>query len=70
VQQGQLRAPAIVERGQLVTLYWQAGGLKVSARGEARSAAAADGRVRVRNLSSGRDVDGVVREDGQVEVLP
>ncbi|HET8691829.1 MAG TPA: flagellar basal body P-ring formation chaperone FlgA [Steroidobacteraceae bacterium] len=70
VQQGQLEAPAIVVRGQLVTLYWQAGGLQVSARGEARSAAAADGRVRVRNLSSGREVDGVVREDGRVEVLP
>jgi flagella basal body P-ring formation protein FlgA len=70
VQQGQLEAPAIVERGQLVTLFWQTGGLRVSARGEAKTAAAADGRVRVRNLSSGREVDGIVREDGQVEVLP
>lgn len=70
VQGNQLLAQTLIERGQLVTLYWQAAGLRVTARGEARSAAAADDRIRVRNLSSGRDVDGIVRGDGLVEVLP
>lgn len=70
VERGQLQAQSIIERGQLVTLYWQASGLKVSAQGEARTAAAADGRVRVRNLSSGREVEGIVRGAGLVEVLP
>jgi flagella basal body P-ring formation protein FlgA len=70
VERNQLLAPAVIERGQLVTLYWQSSGLRVSARGEARTAAPTDGRVRVRNLSSGRDVDGIVRGDGLVEVLP
>jgi len=70
VQGNQLQAQTLIERGQLVTLYWQAAGLRVSARGEARSAAAADDRIRVRNLSSGRDVEGIVRGDGLVEVLP
>lgn len=70
VQGNQLLAQTLIERGQLVTLYWQASGLRVSARGEAKTAAAADGRVRVRNLSSGREVDGIVRGDGLVEVLP
>ncbi len=70
IEQSQLQAQAIIERGQYVTLYWQSSGLRVSARGEAQSAAAADGRVRVRNLSSGRSVDGIVRGEGLVEVLP
>lgn len=70
VERNQLQAQAVIERGQFVTLYWQTSGLRVSARGEAQSAAAADGRVRVRNLSSGRNVDGIVRGEGLVEVLP
>lgn len=70
VEGNQLQAQTLIERGQLVTLYWQSSGLRVSARGEAKSAAAADGRVRVRNLSSGRELEGVVRGEGLVEVLP
>lgn len=70
VEGNQLQAQTLIERGQLVTLYWQSSGLRVSARGEAKTAAAADGRVRVRNLSSGRELEGVVRGEGLVEVLP
>lgn len=70
VERGQLQAQAVIERGQRVTLVWQSSGIKVSAEGEARSAAATDERVRVKNLSSGREVEGVVRGAGVVEVLP
>jgi len=70
VERNQLQAPTLVERGQEVTLFWQSSGLRVSVRGEALTAAAAEDRVRVRNLSSGRDVEGIVRGQGLVEVLP
>lgn len=65
-----LQAEAVIERGQRVTLFWQSSGLRVSAPGEAQAAAAADGRVRVRNLASGREIEGFVRGEGLVEVLP
>jgi flagella basal body P-ring formation protein FlgA len=70
VERNQLQAPTLVARGQEVTLFWQTAGLRVSVRGEALAAAAAEDRVRVRNLSSGRDVEGIVRGQGLVEVLP
>lgn len=70
VERNQLQAPTLVERGQEVTLFWQSSGLRVSVRGEALTAAAAEDRIRVRNLSSGRDVEGIVRGQALVEVLP
>jgi flagella basal body P-ring formation protein FlgA len=68
LQQGQLAAPLLVERGQTVTLVAGSAGLEVRMQGRALDSGAAGDRLRVTNLSSGRAVEGVVAEDGTVRI--
>ncbi len=63
-----VRSGTLVRRGQKVILLAQAGGLAVRMGGEALSDAGIRQRIRVRNLSSGREVEGVVRSAELVEV--
>lgn len=63
-----LRAGTVVRRGQQVTLLARTGGLAVRMGGEALADAGPGQRIRVRNLSSGREVEGVVRSADLVEV--
>lgn len=63
-----LATDVLVRRGQRVTLLSRAGGIEVTAPGEAVSDARPDGRVRVRNLGSGRIVEGVVESADRVRV--
>lgn len=58
----------LIESGQSVTLVAGAGGIAVRAPGKALSEGAEGDRIRVRNLSSGRIVEGVVRDGDHVEV--
>ncbi len=58
----------LVKRGQRVTLLSAAGGIEVSAPGEAISDASPDGRVRVQNLASRRVVEGVAESADSVRV--
>ena len=57
---GNLRPALAVRRGQQVQLVASNGGFSVSAQGEALADAAIGDRVKVRNLSSRREVEGVV----------
>ncbi len=63
-----LEAPRIVQRGQRVTMLAQGNGLEVRMPGEALSHGARGDRIRVRNLSSRRIVEGVVMDSGLVRV--
>jgi len=63
-----LAAVPLVSRGQQVTLEAQTGGVHIRMGGEALAEAALGQRVRVKNLSSERVVEGVVRSDEVVEV--
>jgi len=65
---GMLEAPRLVERGQRVTMLAGAEGLEVRMPGEALSHGAKGERIRVRNLSSRRVVEGVVTATGLVRV--
>jgi flagella basal body P-ring formation protein FlgA len=62
------RSRTIIHRGQEVTLLARAAGLTVRMRGEALASAGLSQRVRVRNLGSGREVEGIVRSPDVVEV--
>jgi flagella basal body P-ring formation protein FlgA len=63
-----LTADLLIRRGQRVTLRGNAGGLEVRATGEALMDAAADGRIRVLNLSSRKTVEGRVESADTVRV--
>lgn len=62
-------APLAVSRGQEVTVLAAAGGLKIRTRGEALSEGSLNDRIRVRNLSSGRVIEAVIRSAETVEVI-
>ncbi len=63
-----LAADHIIHRGDIVTLIAQSGAVIVRARGRAMSDAALRATVRVQNLGSGRQVEGVATGAGVVEV--
>lgn len=76
VRQGQVITPAmlavnnVIERGQRVTLLATTAGISVRMSGQALADAAPDERVRVKNLSSQRIVEGVARSSHVVVVSP
>jgi len=61
--------PPMIARGDRVTLVSGGSAVAVSATGEALGEGRRGERVRVRNLSSGKVVEGVVKSRGRVEVL-
>lgn len=63
-----LSADHVIHRGDTVTLIAQSGAMTVRAQGRALGDAALRGRVKVQNLGSGRQVDGVVVGSGMVQV--
>lgn len=58
----------LVRRGEIVTIVAQAGGLKVSATGQARQDGALGETITVINLSSRKTISGRVIGTGQVEI--
>jgi flagella basal body P-ring formation protein FlgA len=68
LQAGMLELPPLVRRGDIVLLIAQGRGLRAVAQGEAREEGKAGQVVRVRNLSSGREVYGQVEAEGAVRV--
>lgn len=64
----ELTAPRWVARGQVVTLYVDSGGLQVRAQGEAMMDGSENDSVKVRNVLSGKVVDGFVTAPGTVRV--
>ncbi len=61
-------AAHVVDRGQTVTLVARSAGIEIRSRGEALQAAGPSGLVKVRNLSSGRIIEGRAQADGTVLV--
>ncbi len=63
-----VRAPPVVHRGQSVTVIARAGTMSVRTSGVVQADAGLAERVQVRNATTGRTVEGVVRSGDIVEV--
>ncbi len=68
IRAGDLRAPALIERNDIVRLRYRSGGLIIEADGRALGRGAAGERISVMNLTSRTTLSGLVRENGYVEV--
>ncbi len=68
IRAGDLRAPALIERNDIVRLRYRSGGLVIEADGRALGRGAAGDRIPVMNLTSRTTLSGLVRENGYVEV--
>ena len=68
IRRAHLERPPVVERGQLVQMQLVRGPLRIQAAGRARDAGAPGDAIRVQNLDSRREVVGIVRPDGGVDV--
>ncbi len=68
IRAGDFRAPALVERNDIVRLRYRSGGLVIEADGRALDRGAAGERISVMNLTSRTTLSGVVRNSGYVEV--
>ncbi len=68
IRAGDLRAPALIERNDIVRLRYRSGGLVIEADGRALGRGAAGDRISVMNLTSRTTLSGVVRQNGYVEV--
>lgn len=64
-----LQADRIVRRGQTVTLTAAGGHINISMTGKALMDGARHQRIKVKNVNSGRIIEGIVRSSEQVEVL-
>jgi len=64
-----LEARRLVQRGQTVTLAASRPGIDIRVEGEALADGRLNERIRVRNASSGRIVEGLVRSPEVVEIL-
>ncbi|MFK8017264.1 MAG: flagellar basal body P-ring formation chaperone FlgA [Gammaproteobacteria bacterium] len=64
-----LRAAHVVRRGDVVTLAVSGNSLGIRMQGEALANGAIGQRLRVRNRSSGRVVEGIVRDEGLIEIM-
>lgn len=68
IRAGDLRAPALIERNDIVRLRYRSGGLVIEADGRALGRGAAGERISVMNLTSRTTLSGLVRKNGYVEV--
>jgi flagella basal body P-ring formation protein FlgA len=65
----QLAAPKAVQRGQMVTLVADTGGVSIRMAGRALGDGLVNQRVKVTNLSSGKIVEGIARSEQVVEII-
>ncbi|HKL65108.1 MAG TPA: flagellar basal body P-ring formation chaperone FlgA [Roseovarius sp.] len=68
IRPGDIGAPAVIERNQVVPLVYVRGALRIEAEGRALARAGAGEYVRVMNLSSRVSVTGRVTASGRIEV--
>lgn len=68
VKMNDLQAPLIVERGDLVTMIFNEGGMRLTAKGKALENGAKGDLVRVANSSSSRTVEAMVTAQREVVV--
>lgn len=64
-----LQAPTLVSKGEKVRIVARPGSFEVIMMGEALRAGGQGERIPVRNLSSGRIIEGFIRRAGEVEVV-
>jgi flagella basal body P-ring formation protein FlgA len=69
ILKGQVGAPALVERNQLVRMNFADGPLIITAEGRVLDRGGVGEVVRVMNLSSRQIVSGAVAADGSIEVV-
>jgi flagellar basal body P-ring formation protein FlgA len=69
ILKGQVGAPALVERNQIVRMTFASGPLSISAEGRVLDRGGEGETVRVMNLSSRQVVSGEVTPDGSIEVV-
>lgn len=67
---GQVGAPTLIERNQLVRMHFASGALSIVTEGRALDRAGVGELVRVMNLASRQIVTGSVKADGTIEVGP
>lgn len=65
---GQLESPRAVRKGQQVDIVLRRSGIQVRGHGEVLVDGAVGQRIQVRNVSSGRFLEAVVRSPEEVEV--
>lgn len=68
IRRGDLGAPAVVERNQIVALRYAVGGLYIETEGRALGRAGIGDLIRVMNLNSRNTVTGRVGPNGIIEV--
>ncbi|MEP2029504.1 MAG: flagellar basal body P-ring formation chaperone FlgA [Paracoccaceae bacterium] len=61
--------PAIVNRNQIVSLFFSQGGLRISTEGRALARGGIGDRIRVMNLASRTTLFGQIQSDGSVQIL-
>jgi len=65
---GDLRAPAVIERNQIVLMTFSRNGLTIQSEGRSLSRASPGEHVRVMNISSRSMLSGTVQPDGTILV--
>ena len=60
--------PAIVDRNQIVSLWFEAAGLSISTEGRAMERGGVGDRIRIMNLQSRSTLFGFVQADGSIKV--
>ncbi len=68
VRKGDVGAPALVERNQIVTLIYSSSGLSIEAEGRSLDRAGEGERLRVMNLGSRSTITGTVLPNGNIQV--
>lgn len=68
IAQGDIGAPAVIDRNQIVTMIYDIGGLRITAEGRALDRAGLGDQVRIINTDSRLTVVGKVKANGTVEV--
>lgn len=68
IRSGDLSAPAVVERNQIVLLTFAKNGLTIQSEGRSLNRASPGERIRVMNLSSRSTLTGTVQPDGSILV--
>jgi flagella basal body P-ring formation protein FlgA len=63
-----VKVDPVVQRGEHVTAVATGGGVSIQVGAVALAAGAAGQRIRLKNLSSGKEIEGVVRGPGRVEI--
>lgn len=61
--------PAVINRNQIVPLYFRAGTLTIATEGRALERGGIGDRVRIMNLSSRATLFGYVQDDGSIKVV-